>query len=70
MNATISMDGLWAIVDSLSVKNKKWLFKRLLKSIDDSSVSKEKEILDGLSRSLQQVKEGDTIPLDNIWEEL
>ena len=70
MNATISMDGLWAIVDSLSVKNKKWLFKRLLKSIDDSSESKEEEILDGLSRSLQQAKEGNTIPLDNIWDEL
>lgn len=70
MNATISMDGLWAIVDSLSVKNKKWLSRRLQKSINDYSELKEKEILEGLSRSLQQAKEGNTIPLDNIWEEL
>lgn len=70
MNAIISMDGLWVIVDSLSVKNKKWLSKRLLKSIDDYEELKEKEILESLSRSLQQAKEGNTIPLDSIWNEL
>lgn len=64
------MDGLWVIVDSLSVKNKKWLSKRLLKSIDDYEELKEKEILESLSRSLQQAKEGNTIPLDSIWNEL
>ncbi len=70
MNATISMDGLWAIVDSLSVKNKKWLADRLRKSIADSSKGKEEEILTGISKSLQQAKQGDTFPLDRIWSQL
>lgn len=50
--------------------NKKWLSRQLQKSINASSELKEKEILEGLSRSLQQAKDGNTIPLDNIREEL
>lgn len=62
MNVTISMDGLWAIIDSLSIKNKKKLSERLQASINNSSKPKEEEILAGLSKSLQQAKEGKTIP--------
>ena len=70
MNATISMEGLWAIVDSLSVKNKKWLADKLLVSLSSPKKSKEEEILVGIDKSLREVKSGITFPLDTIWEQL
>lgn len=70
MNATISMDGLWTIVDSLSPKNKKWLVDRLLASLSSSNEMKEEEILNGIDNSIKEVKSGNTIPLDNLWAQL
>lgn len=70
MNATISMDGLWTIVDSLSIKNKKWLAERLTQSLSSNKVSKEDEILSGMSRSIKEARNGKTLPLDSIWEQL
>lgn len=70
MNATISMDGLWSIVDSLSIKNKKWLAERLTQSLSSNKVSKEDEILSGISRSIKEARNGKTLPLDSIWEQL
>ena len=70
MNATISMDGLWTIVDSLSTKNKKWLVDKLLVSLSASKESKENAILAGIARSAKEVKEGKTMPLDTLWEQL
>lgn len=70
MNATISMEGLWAIVDSLSVKNKKWLADKLRVSLSSPKKSKEEELLDGIDKSLREVKSGITFPLDTIWEQL
>lgn len=70
MNATISMDGLWNIIDSLSTKNKKWLADKLIESLSASKSSKEDEILVGLSRSLNEAKTGNTKPLDTLWDQL
>ena len=70
MNATISLDGLWAIVDSLSLKNKKWLADRLEVSISSIKHGKEKEILDGISKSIQEAKSGKTHSLDTLWDQL
>ena len=70
MNATISMDGLWTIVDSLSTKNKKWLVDKLLVSLSASNESKENTILAGIARSAKEAKEGKTMPLDTLWEQL
>ncbi len=64
------MDGLWAIVDSLSVKNKKWLAGKLQRSLADSNATKEEEILSGIKRSLNEAKSGNTLPLDTIWDQL
>jgi len=70
MNATISMDGLWAIIDSLSIKNKKWLADRILAELSTNEKVKEKEILSGIARSAKQAKNGDTLPLDTLWNQL
>lgn len=70
MNAIISMDGLWSIVDSLSVKNKKWLVEKLIQSISASKSSEEDKILTGIVRSLKEAKSGQTLPMDSIWEHL
>ena len=70
MNATISMDGLWAIVDSLSLKNKKWLADRLEDSMSTAKMVKEKEILNGISKSIQEAKSGKTQSLDTLWDQL
>ncbi len=43
MNGIISMDGLWTIVDSLSLKNKKWLAGKLQRSITDAITLKKKK---------------------------
>ncbi len=63
MNATISMDGLWAIVDSLSIKNKQWLAEKLRVSLSEKAASKEDEILAGIARSVKEAKTGQTLPL-------
>lgn len=70
MNATISMDGLWTIIDSLSIKNKKWLADKLNMSISMHKPSTEDEILAGISRSIEEAKSGKTEPLDNLWAQL
>lgn len=70
MNATISMDGLWTIVDSLSTKNKKWLVDKLLLSLSASKESKENAILAGISQSAREAKDGKTLPLDTLWDQL
>lgn len=70
MNATISMEGLWAIVDSLSLKNKKWLAEKLQPSLSAGVNSKEKEILNGIKQSLKQAKSGETLPMDTLWDQL
>ncbi len=70
MNATISMEGLWAIVDSLSLKNKKWLAEKLQTSLSAGVNSKEKEILNGIKQSLKQAKVGETRKIDTLWNQL
>ncbi len=70
MNGTISMDGLWTIVDSLSLKNKKWLAGKLQRSLTDAVAPKEKEILSGIKQSMKQAKAGETLPLDTLWDQL
>lgn len=70
MNAIISLDGLWAIVDSLSDKNKKWLADKLLLSLSESKSTKEEEILIGIARSVKEAKTDKTFPLETIWEQL
>lgn len=70
MNATISLEGLWSIIDSLSIKNKKWIADRLNKTLTSSKVSSEEEVLNGIMRSIKEAKAGKTSELDTIWDQL
>ena len=71
MNATISMEGLWAIVDSLSIKNKKWLADKLTQDLSNTSLKKEEEqILSGIARSVKEAKMGKTYSMDTLWDQL
>lgn len=62
------MDGLWAIVDSLSIRNKKWLVDKLHSSLTSSK--KSDDILNGIARSVKEAQSGKTLPLDTLWEQL
>ena len=70
MNATISLDSLWAIIDSLSAKNKKWLAERLNTSLSEPKSVHKEEILYGIAQSVKQAKAGETQPIDTLWEQL
>lgn len=71
MNATISMDGLWSAIQSLSIKNKKWLADKLLCDIKAAETSKSKEeILVGIERGLKDIKEDRVYPIDQLWDQL
>ncbi|MDE5808565.1 MAG: hypothetical protein K2H76_10650 [Muribaculaceae bacterium] len=70
MNATISLEGLWATIDSLSIKNKKWLIEKLQLSLSGSKEAKEDAILAGIARSINEAKNGDTLPIDTLWNQL
>lgn len=64
------MDGLWSIINSLSIKNKKWLVDKLITSLTDSEESKDKEILKGIAVSMNEAKSGNTLPIDSLWNQL
>lgn len=70
MNATISMDGLWAVIDSLSTKNKKWLADKLQTALSTPNTAEEEEILSGIARSVKEAKSGETYLLDTLWSQL
>lgn len=71
MNATISMEGLWSIVSSLTIKNKRWLAEKLREDLSPSVTgNKDEEILDGMVRSVNELKNGETFPMDKIWDQL
>ena len=64
------MEGLWTIVDSLSIKNKKWLVDKLLLSLSSSKDPEEDTILAGIAQSAKEAKAGNTMPLDTLWNQL
>ncbi len=64
------MEGLWAIIDSLSIKNKKWLVEKLQVALSMPQEFKEEEILSGIVKSVKEAKAGKTEPLDTLWNQL
>lgn len=70
MNATISLEGLWSIVNSLSTKNKKWLANKLNEALAPASQSKDEVTLSAISKSINEAKNGQTMPIDSLWEQL
>ena len=59
MKATISLDSLWATIQSLSLTNRKWLANKLQENIHEEEeteyISKE-ELLAGIRSGLQDLK--------------
>ncbi len=70
MNATISLEGLWSIVNSLSVKNKKWLAGKLNEALATPEVDREEAMLSAMVRSVNEAKSGKTLPIDSLWDQL
>ena len=70
MKATISLDSLWQIVSSLSLRNQKWLAGKLQESIrqreETEYISKE-ELLAGM---LKDLKAGRMRPIEELFKEL
>lgn len=68
MNATISMEGLWEAIQSLSLNNQKWLSSKLIENIrekeDEQYISKE-EVLAGIDAGLKDLKAG---RMQDAWE--
>lgn len=74
MNAKISLDGLWAMVQTLSISNQKWLADKLQENIREKEeeaeyISKE-EILAGIKSGLEDLKAGRTQSFDDFIKEL
>ena len=74
MNAKISMDGLWAMIQTLSLSNQKWLAGKLQENIREKEeeteyISKE-EILAGIKSGMEDLKAGRKRPLDELIKEL
>lgn len=71
MTATISLDGLWIYIQSLSRTNKKWLSDKLLEDLySDETIKTKEEILDGIVQGAREVKEGKTHPIEELWSQL
>jgi len=82
MKATVSLDGIWGFLQSLSLSNsnKRWLAERLIESrqMDTLEMKREKEISyvrDSMTRALDELHEaqlaGTTMPdIDNLIAEL
>ena len=75
MKATISLDSLWATIQSLSINNQKWLASKLQENIrakeeaETEYISKE-ELLAGIRSGLEDLKAGRTQSLDDFIKEL
>lgn len=74
MNAKISLDGLWAMVQTLSISNQKWLADKLQENIREKEeeaeyISKE-ELLAGIKSGLEDLKAGRTQSFDDFIKEL
>ena len=72
MNAKISMDGLWAMIQTLSLSNQKWLAGKLQENIREKEtehISKE-EILAGIKSGLEDMKAERTQSFDDFIKEL
>lgn len=70
MNATISLEGLWSIVNSLSTKNKKWLAVKLNEALAVATSDKEDAMLSAITRSVKEAKNGQIKPIDSLWDQL
>ncbi len=59
MDATIRMESIWSLLQSLSLSNREWLIDKLQHSVrmekDAEYISKE-EVLSGIRRGLEEVK--------------
>lgn len=57
MKASISMESLWQIIQSLSLKNKEWLSSKLIENIreENEDINKE-ELLKKIDAGLKEVK--------------
>jgi len=68
MNATISMESIWQMLQTLSLNNQKWISEKLIKSIHDKEeeqyISKE-EILAGNDAGMKDMKAG---RVTDAWE--
>ena len=59
MEATVSMESLWKMIQSRSTENKQWLLDKLVEDLQEEEeyISKE-EILAGIDAGLKDLKAG------------
>lgn len=73
MNARISLESVWQMIQSLSLSNQKWISKRLIENIkkkeEERYISK-KEILVGIDAGLKDMKAGRTRDVRELFKEI
>lgn len=71
MEATVSMESLWKMIQSRSTENKQWLLDKLVEDLQEEEeyISKE-EILAGIDAGLKDLKAGRTRPARDLISEL
>ncbi len=68
MEATISLEGLWQAIRSMSLSNQKWLSERLVEninSVETEYIDKE-EILSGIDSGLSDLRHNRKISFDEF----
>ena len=74
MNATISMDTLWQLIQSLSTDNKRWLASKLYEEVEEEEEHLTpytmEEINAWIDESLADVKAGRTIPSEEAHRQM
>ena len=74
MDAKISLDGLWTMIQTLSISNQKWLANKLWENIhakeEEAEYISKEEVLAGIKSGLEDLKAGRKRPLDELIKEL
>ena len=70
MDATISMESQWKMIQSRSTENKQWLLDKLVEDLQEEEeyISKE-EILAGIDAGLKDLKAGRTRDFKDFMKE-
>ena len=70
MKATISLDSLWATIQSLSINNQKWLASKLQEKEAETEYISKEELLAGIRSGLEDLKAGRKRSIDELIKEL
>lgn len=70
MKATISLESLWATIQSLSKSNKEWLADKLINDLEENDYISKEEVLAGIDTGLKDLKNGRKQTFEDFIKEM